>query len=237
MAAHGGEVIPALFAQRSRDQRRSLPELDASGIFAVQQAKRVFTKASSAVIAQFLLHALVVAHQLREVAAAAFRAADGVDQKRVAGDAEPLCDGVHERDDLVVVVGVLASEELGPELVELAKPSLLGALGAEHGARVEELARRQAVVLAVFHVGAHHRRGAFRAEGEAASAAVLEGEHLLGHYVGLVAYPARKHLGEFHHRDNDLAVVVEAHRLARGRQDAVPAGDAVGKYVLDSRGS
>ena len=86
-----------------------------------------------------------------------------------------------ERDDLDVEVGVVGSEHLDTDLVELTVPTALRLLVPEHRARVPDLPGRQRSVL---YVGPADGRRELRAQRDVATALVDEVVHLLAHHVG-----------------------------------------------------
>ena len=142
-----------------------------------------------------------------------------------------------QADQLGVGERRVGADRLGAELVELAVAPGLRALVAEERAAVGELHRLRQRLHPVLDVGAADRRRALGAQGEAAPALVLEGEHLLADDVGRVADAALEQLGvlEAGRRDRLVAGPSEDRppprasirprtRAATGRTSKVPRG-------------
>ena len=104
---------------------------------------------------------------------------------------DALQDLDHQLDDFGVDQRRFRPDGLRADLEELAVAPLLRALAAEHRAEVVELLHAGTLVQAVFDVGADHRGGILRPQGER-SAVVVEGVHLLGDDVGFRAHAARE---------------------------------------------
>ena len=116
--------------------------------------------------------------------------------------------------------------------MELALPSLLRALVAEHRARGEDLQRQLLHKLAVRHEGAADAGRVFRPKGQRFVTAILEGVHLLRHDVGRLADAAGEQLGELEDRRRHLAVAVQARHVARGVDDVREAPVVVGEDIV-----
>ena len=88
--------------------------------------------------------------------------------------------GVGDRDHLGVQRGVVDTDRLDPDLLQLTVAAGLRALVAEERTRVAELDRQRAAVQAVLDHRADHPGGALRPQRHRPVAAVGEGVHLLG---------------------------------------------------------
>ena len=112
---------------------------------------------------------------------------------------ERLQDLHHHLDHFGVDGRRIGADGLRADLEELAVAAFLRALAAEHGSDVVELLDAGSLVEAMLDVGAHHRGGGFRAEGERGAVAVLEGVHLFADDVGFFADAAGEQSGLFEH--------------------------------------
>ena len=130
-------------------------------------------------------------------------------------DAQFLEQLVGEGEDLDIGLRLGGADDLGVELVELAKAPLLRALIAERRAVGRDLQRR--VLLPPFaQISAANPGREFGPKRDRFPAAVLEGVHLLGHDVGGLADGPREHRGRLDRRHLDpLEAVQPAHALER----------------------
>ena len=142
-------------------------------------------------------------------------------QRRHLEPAEQL---VEEHDQLGVDERRVGADRLGVELGELAKAPRLGALVAKERAVPPQLHRLRELLHPVLEVGPGDRRGALRAQGDAAPALVVEGEHLLADDVGRPAHAAREQLGVLEGRGLDPPVAGALEELAAPRLDPRPRG-------------
>lgn len=94
----------------------------ADGRFTVEQPERIGLEPAEAGLAQAVLELRIVLDQRRLVSGAAFAAADGIDFKRDAGNAQRAQDMRAEGDDFAVRSGLGRAEHLYAELVEFAQP-------------------------------------------------------------------------------------------------------------------
>ncbi|OSM06188.1 hypothetical protein MAIT1_01161 [Magnetofaba australis IT-1] len=117
--------------------------------------------------------------------------------------------------------------------MELTIASLLRALVAEHGADVVGL-ERQLALETIIEERAHHRGGAFRAQGEALAAAIGEHVHLFFDDVGGFAHGAGEQLGLFEDGSAEFAVIVLMEHAAHGLFEELPAGGLNGEDVTGS---
>ncbi len=81
----------------------------------------------------------------------------------------------------------MASKGLKAKLVKLAKPSGLWAVVTKHRSQVIELYRLRPGVEVVLDIGPDNSRCAFRPQGDAPAATILEGVHLFLNDVRAVA--------------------------------------------------
>ena len=108
-----------------------------------------------------------------------------------------------QQDQLGVDRRVVGADRLGADLPELPEAPGLRALAAEEAAQVPQLHRLRLLVHAVLEVGAAHRRGALRAQGQRLARPLVERVHLLLHDVGRLADAAREQLGRLEGRGLD----------------------------------
>ena len=113
-----------------------------------------------------------------------------IDQQLESGEAGAREHLDHHLDDFGIHRGRFRADGFRADLVELPVAALLRPLAAEHRADVIELLHARALVEPVLDVGADHRGGIFRAQGERGAVAILEGVHLLGDDVGVGAHAA-----------------------------------------------
>ncbi len=113
---------------------------------------------------------------------------------------------VGDGDHLGVQRGVVDTDGLDPDLLQLAVAAGLRTLVAEERPRVAQLDGQRAAVEAVFDHRAHHACGALGPQRHRAVAPVGEGVHLLGHHVGGLPDAAREQRGVLEDRQLDVAV-------------------------------
>ena len=229
--AHGGEEIGGFGIQiiaeigGTRDHRLVAP------VLRIEDAQRVAFEPQAAVLGQALTVTVEIGDQRRAVGGAACRVAEGVEFEGGAPEhTERLQYPGAERDHLHVAGGLGDAEKLDADLVELAKPPLLRALIAEHGAMVKVF-QGQVLGLAA---GNQHARDACRAfgpESDFVAALVGEAVHLLGDDVRGVAQGAPEDIGELEDRGGHLMVAVARGGPARGFLDVAVSPDFGGQDV------
>src|SRR5205823_3249843 len=137
------------------------------------------------------------------VGGAALRVAQSVEiEHNALTDTERVEDAATERDNLDVGLRLSDANQLHADLVELAEPSPLRALVAEHRAAVEEFERR-ALDEAVRDYRADHAGRILGPQRHFLAAAVGKRVHLLGDDVGVLADRSDKDFGEFENRRGD----------------------------------
>ena len=114
--------------------------------------------------------------------------------------------GVGHRDHLGVQRGVVNTDRLHSDLLQLPVAAGLRALVAEERPGVAELHGQRPAVEAVLDHRTHHTCGALRAQRHRAVAAVGEGVHLLRHHVGGLPHAAGEQCGVLEDRQFDVAV-------------------------------
>ncbi len=120
------------------------------------------------------------------------------------------------------------SDDLGPNLEELAVASLLRTLAAKLWPDVIELLERTFLVEPVLDVSAHHAGRILGAQSQrlrlfaGGATLVLPGKHLLGDDVGFFADAAREQAGIFKYRRADFVEVVACEHIAHLRLDPIP---------------
>ncbi len=234
------------------DLGRCIHNRTARLVLAVEGAKRVQIGTMIALFAE-LFGVLVnePAHQVA-VLRATLLAAHGVQQQTRfrGGNADGLIEA-HEHDDgLGIHCRLVGAQALHAHLAELAKATLLRALGAEHRACVHELGRSAALGnQVVLHNRANGAGRAFGAKGKTALrlqrfageqllqvAAGNNGEHLLGNHVGGLAYAAHEQVGLLEQRGLDGLIAATTEDLERGLAEMVPKPHVIGKQVERSLG-
>ena len=93
--------------------------------------------------------------------------------------------------------GIRVAQGLDAELVVLAEAAGLRPLVPEHGAEVVHAHGLRQIVHAVLQVGAADRRCSFGPQGNAVTATVLEGVHLLFDDIGTLAHGPDEEIGVF----------------------------------------
>ena len=204
IAQHGGEVVTACRVEGIPQQRRAR---DQPGVaLAVEQPERVGVQATPAVVAQRALERGVVLHQRRAVSSAILGTAQRVDLELDPGDTEHPEEAPCDLHDLGVQLRRAIPDALDAHLGELMLPTGLRPLRPEERPGIVDADGADLLV----EVRAEHR--AERAgrplgpERQRASAAILEGEHLLLDDVGIGADPAAEQLRRLDDRRLDRAV-------------------------------
>ena len=129
--------------------------------------------------------------------------------------------GVGNRDHLGVQGGVVDSDRLHTDLLQLAIATGLRTLVAEERTRVTQFHRQRTTVQAVLDHRAHHPGGALGPQRHRAVTAIGERVHLLGHHVGRFTDTAGEQRGVFEYGQLDIAVTGPA----GGTQQPVADGD------------
>ncbi len=174
---------------------------------------------------------LEVLDQAGAISGATLAVAERVDlQHRPVAHAERVEHIGGQGDHLDIAERIGDAQQFDPDLMELAQPTLLRALVAEHRAAIEDT-QRQPRREAVRDEGADDAGGVLRAQRQPVAAPVREGVHLLGDDVGGVAERPREHLGELEDRRRDLAVAVAARRLERPLLDQAEPPTVLGQQV------
>ena len=177
----GGVAEEVNAAGRGRGERL------AGEVFGIEQAQRIRLEAAAVVLAEM---GEVRAEMLAEgvgVSRPVFRVADAVERERHSAEPKPLHARRRQLQNLQVDRRVGVADGLDAELMELAEPSRLRAVVAEHWAEVVEADGQRAVLHAVLEVGAADRRRALGAERDLLSASVEERVHFLLDDVGFLA--------------------------------------------------
>ena len=133
----------------------------------------------------------------------------GILQSRAAQDLD------HHFDHFGIDDRRFRADGFRADLKELAIAALLRALAAEHRADVVELLDAGNLVQAMLDIGAHHRRGGFRAQRERGAVAILPGVHFLADDVGVFAHAAREQRRLLEDRRANFVIVVSAEHFAR----------------------
>ena len=175
---------------------------------------------------------LQVPHEIRAVARALLRRADGIELEANAFKAEiaPQC-GAHD-DMLGVDVRAFEPERLDPVLVELPVAPLLRPLVPVHRPRVPK-ALGPVVEQVVLDRGAHTRSRTLRAQRQIlAIELVTPGIHLLFDDVGDFADRAPEQLRMLHQRHADVAVAVALQPGFDRSLEMAPPHGLIGQYVV-----
>ena len=173
-----------------------------------------------------------IGHQNVTVGRSAFAIAQGVEfQHRAFEHAEGIQGMGRQRDHFHVRHGAGSAQEFYTDLVELAKPALLGPLVTEHGTVVKKL-ERQTLAQPARYQSAGDTGGAFGAQRDLGPRTVGEGVHLLGDDVRGAAKGPLEHLGKLEYRRRDFGVAVALGQLPRGLDDMSMAAALVGQKVV-----
>jgi hypothetical protein len=226
-------VRTAGVAEMIDHQRRMLHGRATALVLAVEQAQRIALEARAAVVAEPVRDRAAVVGELLPVGGPAGRVAERVHVDAHAAHTDRFTDVDDQRDRLRVGGRVLASEQLGADLRELAVASFLRALAAEHRTRVPETRDGLGPCETGFEVGPHERGRAFGAQRNPGAVAVLERVHLLLDDVGGVADRPLEELNLFEKRELYLPESIGIqHPLSRGQQLA-PAARFGGQHVAE----
>ncbi|OQC34731.1 MAG: hypothetical protein BWX64_02729 [Acidobacteria bacterium ADurb.Bin051] len=209
VGAHRREMLPARRREVVGEPGRRREQLLLGGILAVEDPERVRPEAPAALLAELGRARLEVGEERGPVGGARRGVPDRVEQHRELREAEPAQEGDEQQQDLDVRSRPPPAEQLGADLVELPVAPPLRPLVAELRPEVVEAHRLRQRLHPVLDVGAADRRGALRAQGEAAPAAVGEGVHLLADDVGRLPDAAGEELRLLEDRGADLPVAVE----------------------------
>ncbi len=153
---------------------------------------------------------------------------------RDVGHLEALTEGHQQKNQLGIHQRRGHPEDLGVDLIKLPVAPLLGPLAAKHGADGVELAHRVLGVKPVLDVGAHHRGGRLRTQGQQVALAVGEGVHLFFDDVGVFADAAGEQFGFLHDGNADLGKT-EFFKKGGGRfLDVLPELHLAGQNVLET---
>ena len=178
-------------------------------LFAVENAPDVFIQAGFAVVAHLVDMFTEKRAQSIFCRFAVFPRTAGIDQQLSIGNSE-LTEIMHQHGNTFSVEFRRdPADVFHADLMKLTASSGGGAFPAEHRAHVEH-----ALFIAVHDIGAqqrpHDAGGAFRAQRQAASSAVVETVHFLLHDFSLVADSALEHFSVFKYRSPQFAVAVQS---------------------------
>src|SRR6185437_14109730 len=203
--------------------------------FAIEQAQWIAFEPRVAVFAKLIEMRTAPFEQGLAKRGAAGRVAERIDLELdlKAEFAAKLIDHDHQ---IGVAGGVGASENLDPELVELAKAALLRTLAPEHRAVVVEELLGVAAIEPGFDISAHDARRAFGAQGERGLriVAIGEGVHLLFDDIGSFAAGALIEFETLEQRNPDLVDRVAFGDRARALLDEADRAGVWSDEVLAS---
>jgi len=153
-------------------------------ILAIEEPQGVSLQASPTVGADIFLFSLVVVYQCLYIGGTTILVSDGIQLEVQAPEPQIFVEPPGQGDNLGIEGRILNPYRFAIELVVLAEAACLGTLVAEDGEDRVEFNRLGKDIHAVFQIGPHHGGGGLREEGEAISSFILEGIHLLLHYIG-----------------------------------------------------
>ncbi len=229
-------MAAAVVAEMILDARDPRRDLAAGRHLAVEHPQRVQLHAAHAVGAE-PVHVLgQIAPQRLGEFGAAHRVAHAVHQGPHAGQPHRSEQVAQQRDHLEVGAGRIGAQQFRADLLMLAVAPGLRALVAEHGTDVVDLPRLRSRVEFVLHIGARHRSGPLRPQGQASSLAIGEGVHLLLHDVGGLPHAAQEEVGVLEDGGADLTEPIAGENVAEPLLDVLPRRATVGENVLGSAG-
>ncbi len=202
--AHPREKIPRSGIQVLLKSGRADGDPLVGLVLRIEDSQRVAIEPAQAVRGQLRGMRRKISYQRLPIGGAALRVAERVEfENRARAHSQRVEDAAAECDDLNVGLGLRHTDQLDPDLVELAKPALLRPLIAKHRAVIEKFDRR-VLNQAVRENRTHHPGGIFRPQRHLFAAPVGEGVHLLGDDIRGLANRAGEDLGELENRRRDL---------------------------------
>ena len=214
------------------EQRRFGDDFAIARVFRVENSKRIPCEPRKAFLGQLVPSGFQVIDQHTPIGFPAVGIAESVQlERRPCGNAELLQNGRAERDDLDIADRFRDAKQLHPDLMELAQPSLLRPLVAEHRASIEVF-ERHVLGKTARNYGARHPRGSFRAKRHLGAAPISEGVHFLRDDVRRVAERALEDLRKLEDRRCHLVVAVTAGDRPRGIRDAAEGACPIGQEVV-----
>jgi hypothetical protein len=191
------EVVYTVFAEMIEKNWGLSNQLTAGLDFAVEYPQGIGGFAALAIRAKFTAHTFKVARQGVSKRLTTVGAAHGIYVQGDVGYMQLLKKYQEHVDDLGVNHGVIDGKYFYIDLMELAVPSFLGALMAEHGSKGVKLTHRGLQVQPMLNKGSNHRGSSLGPEGKELPVAVRKSVHFLFHNICALSYTAGEKLGFF----------------------------------------
>jgi hypothetical protein len=131
-------------------------------------------------------------------------------------------------DDLGVNHGVIDGKYFYVDLMELAVPSFLGTLMAEHRPEGVKFTHRGLQVESMLNKGSNYRSGSLGPEGKKLPVAVRKSVHFLFHNIGALSYTAGEKLGLFKNWYSYFLVTEVGEDPSRYRLHQLPLANSIG---------
>jgi hypothetical protein len=203
-------------------------QLPAGLDFAVEYPQGVGGFAALAIRAKFGAYTVEIAGQGLSKRLTTVGTAHGIYVKRDVGYMQLLQKYQEHVDDLGVNHGIIDSKYFYVDLMELAVPSFLGALVAEHGPDGVKFAHSGLQVQSMLNKGSNHRSGSLGPEGKKLPVAVRESVHFLFHNICALSDTASEKLGFFKNGYSYFLVTEVAKDPSRYRFHQLPLADSIG---------
>jgi hypothetical protein len=203
-------------------------QLPAGLDLAVEYPQGIGGFAALAIRAKVTAHTFKIARQGLSKRLTTFGTAHGIYVQRDVGYLQLRQKYQKHVDDLGIHHGVIDGKYFYIDLMELAVPSFLGTLMAEHGPDGVKLTHSGLQVQSMLNKGSNHRSSSFGPEGKELPVAVRKSVHFLFHNICAFSYTAGEKLGFFENGYSYFLITEVGEDPSRYRLHQLPLANSIG---------